>query len=68
MVHNALLNNHYLGNEPVMIEIDGVMMSPNMVKFELQVIEESARFAMSQRSTVSVLRSLCYLHCQTNIE
>ncbi|PON96340.1 GPCR kinase [Trema orientale] len=37
MVHNALHNTHYLGDEPAMIETDGVMMSPNVVKFELQL-------------------------------
>ena len=35
--NNAVQNNHYFGDESTIIEADGVMKSPNVVKFEVQV-------------------------------
>lgn len=37
MVDNPVNNNHYFGDESSIIESDGVMKTPNVVKFEVQV-------------------------------
>lgn len=37
MVDNSLHSNHYFGDESNIIENDGVMKTPNVVKFEVQV-------------------------------
>ena len=37
MVNNSGHNNHYFGDESTIIETDGVMKAPNVVKFEVQV-------------------------------
>lgn len=41
MVNNPLHSNHYFGDESAIIENDGVVKSPNVVKFEVQVIHAS---------------------------
>lgn len=38
MVNNNVHGNHYYGDDSTIIETDGVMKSPNVVKFEVQVI------------------------------
>lgn len=38
MVNNNVHSNHYYGDDSSIIETDGVMKSPNVVKFEVQVI------------------------------
>lgn len=38
MVNNNVHSNHYFGDESTIIETDGVMKAPNVVKFEVQVI------------------------------
>jgi 5'-AMP-activated protein kinase catalytic alpha subunit len=38
MMNNPVHNNHYFGDESTIIENDGVTNSPNIVKFEVQVI------------------------------
>jgi 5'-AMP-activated protein kinase catalytic alpha subunit len=38
MMNNPVHNNHYFGDEATIIENDGVTNSPNVVKFEVQVI------------------------------
>lgn len=37
MVDNPVNNNHYFGDESTIIENDGVIKTPNVVKFEVQV-------------------------------
>lgn len=37
MVDNPVNNNHYFGDESSIIESDGVLKTPNVVKFEVQV-------------------------------
>ncbi|KAM6550057.1 hypothetical protein CsatB_021733 [Cannabis sativa] len=37
MSNNAVLNNNYFGDESTIIETDGVMKTPNVVKFEVQL-------------------------------
>lgn len=37
MVDNSLHSNHYFGDESSIIENDGGMKTPNVVKFEVQV-------------------------------
>lgn len=41
MVNNPLHSNHYFGDESAIIENDGVVKSPNVVKFEVQVVHTS---------------------------
>lgn len=38
MINNAVHNNNYFGDDSSIIETDGVMKSPNVVKFEVQVM------------------------------
>ena len=38
MVNNRVHNNHYFGDESTIIENDGVTKTPNVVKFEVQVM------------------------------
>ncbi|GLU11021.1 hypothetical protein SLE2022_277930 [Rubroshorea leprosula] len=37
MVNNAVHSSHYFGDESSIIENDGIIQSPNVVKFELQL-------------------------------
>ncbi|KAA8530399.1 hypothetical protein F0562_005108 [Nyssa sinensis] len=37
MINNPMHSNHYFGDEPTIIENDGVTRSPNVVKFEVQL-------------------------------
>ncbi|KAM5581327.1 SNF1-related protein kinase catalytic subunit alpha KIN10 [Rosa sericea] len=39
MVDNPVNNNHYFGDESSIIENDGVMKTPNVVKFEVQLFK-----------------------------
>ena len=39
MVNNPVHSNHYFGDESNIIENDGAINSPNVVKFEVQVIK-----------------------------
>jgi 5'-AMP-activated protein kinase catalytic alpha subunit len=38
MVNDPVHTNHFFGDEPTIIENDGVTNSPNVVKFEVQVM------------------------------
>ena len=38
MVNNNVHSNHFYGDDSTIIETDGVMKAPNVVKFEVQVI------------------------------
>lgn len=37
MINNPVHSNHYFGDESTIIENDGVVKSPNVIKFEVQV-------------------------------
>ena len=37
MVNDSMQSNHYFGDELTIVENDGAMTSPNVVKFEVQV-------------------------------
>lgn len=38
MVNNPVHGNHYFGDDSNIIENDGIVKSPNVVKFEVQVM------------------------------
>lgn len=44
MINNPVHSNNYFGDESTIIENDGVTRSPNVVKFEVQVICHSLLF------------------------
>jgi hypothetical protein len=55
MMNNPVHSNHYFGDESTIIENDGVTNSPNVVKFEVQVICFAAVFLPVYNRDFSVL-------------
>ena len=53
-VHN---NNHYFGDESAIIETDGVMKLPNVVKFEVQV---TFLLLLHRCCCLQLIQFLCY--------